>query len=116
MAKGSVSRWSRIPNYLSAQEMTTGMVEFSEDKCDRCRICSKICPARSILIEKSGKGRPKKLPILETMAPDVTLCVACGCCLAACPHQAISLKRGFNAGHYFRRLSQAAEMTPPRRY
>ena len=116
MGERRVSRWSRIPDYASAQEMTTGLLEFSEDRCTRCLVCSRICPARSIVIEKKGKGRPKELPRLETVAPGVTLCVACGCCLAACPEEAISLRRGFDAGHYFRRLSQARELTLPRRY
>ncbi len=116
MNPGSVSRWSRIPNYIDPAQMTTGVLEFSDEKCTRCLACAKICPARSILFRKEGKERPKELPYLDTIAPDVTLCVACGCCLAACPHQAISITRGFNAGRYFRRLSQAVEMTYPRRY
>jgi len=130
---GRVSRCSRIPNYIDATQMTTGLLEFSDEKCTRCLACTKICPARSIRIRKEGttkldsrlrgndggreaKGPAKELPYVEAVAPGVTLCVACGCCLAACPNQAISITRGFNAGFYFRRLSQAAEMTLPRRY
>jgi crotonobetaine/carnitine-CoA ligase len=42
--------------------------------------------------------------------------IACGCCLAACPTNAISITRNFNPGDYYQRLTQPGDMTWPKKY
>ena len=96
--------------------MITGLLRFDDERCERCLICTQICPARSILMDKSREDWKEGMPYLDCVAPNVTLCVACGDCLAACPTKAIAIERSFNAGGYYRRLSQDAEMTYPRKY
>jgi len=106
----------KIPDYDSAVDMTTGLIEFDDEKCTRCGICVQICPAGSIIMDKTVPGKKADLPYLDSVSPDVTLCIACGCCLAACPTDAISIKRQFNPGHFYKRLSQTEKMIYPHKY
>ncbi len=104
------------PDYADPREMASGLLFFDPQKCVRCRLCTTICPARSIEMEKAMNGKDKPLPFLSEIVPGVSGCVACGCCAAACPEGAISVTRGFAAGRYYTRLHQARELTFPKRY
>jgi len=112
----TISDIFRIPDYDRAEEMQTGLLEFDDEKCTRCGICVNICPGGSIIMENSTAGGRGNLPYLESIAPDVTLCIACGCCLAACPTQAINIKRNFNPGFFYKRLTQLDVLTYPHKY
>lgn len=105
-----------IPHYLKATDISTGQVEFDNSLCFRCSICAQICPARSILMDPEIKGKKGRLPVLGEPAPGVTLCISCGCCLAACPEDAIKIIRGFRASGFFKRLSQGEKLTFPQQY
>jgi len=115
MTTPSVKPWTRIPDYNSAKDMSTALLHFDAEKCKRCDICTFICPARSIERD-TATGWNGGLPFLVSCAPDITNCIACGCCLAACPTGAISITRNFNPGDYYKRLTQPGDMTWPKKY
>ncbi|MGK5091170.1 4Fe-4S dicluster domain-containing protein [Deltaproteobacteria bacterium TL4] len=109
-------RWN-FPDYDDAKDMHTGEVTFDEKKCNRCGVCVSICPGRSLSIDKhKDKKDPESIPFLVYNAPGVSLCVACGCCLAACTSDAITIQNGFEAGYYFRKLHQTKDFALPKRY
>ena len=116
MAEKKLSRWTRIPEYTSPAEMSTGQLVFDDKRCKRCETCMFICPARSILRNSDPISWRDGLPYLKRSEPGITDCISCGCCLAACPHEAIRVTRGFNAGHFYQRLTQVPEMEFPHRY
>lgn len=110
------SRWTRIPDYNSPLEMQTGLLEFDNEKCKRCGTCTFICPARSIQRDTGPAAWRNGLPRLIYSYPGITDCIACGCCAAACPEEAISIKRSFRPGYFYRRLTQSAYLTYPQPY
>ncbi|MFZ5562421.1 MAG: AMP-binding protein [Thermodesulfobacteriota bacterium] len=116
MTQATVKPWTKIPDYINAAEMTTGVLAFNEETCKRCGICSFICPARSIKSDRGPMKWKDGMPWLAATAPGVTNCIACGCCLAACPEGAISITRWFNPGFFYQRLSQTGDMVYPKCY
>lgn len=116
MSLTTVKPWTRIPDYYSAAEMTTGTLAFDRAKCKKCDICTFICPARSISRDKGEGAWNDGFPYLKSTTPGMTDCVACGCCVAACPVAAISITGGFAPGHFFKRLTQTTELMPPNCY
>jgi crotonobetaine/carnitine-CoA ligase len=116
MKQKKLSRWTRIPEYTNPAEMITGLLIFDDKRCKQCETCMFICPARSILRNSSPGSWRNGLPYLKRSEPGITDCISCGCCLAACPHEAIRIDRGFNTTHFYQRLTQVPEMEPPHRY
>ncbi len=109
----TVKPWTRIPDYNSPRDMDTAVLAFDRTKCRRCDVCTFICPARSI--ERDAEtGWNGGIPFLRDAAPGVTNCVACGCCLAACPEGAIRITRNFNPGGYYTRLTQPGDLAWPK--
>lgn len=52
-----------------------------EEKCRKCGLCARSCPARAII------GKPK-----ESYRIDTDLCIKCGLCISKCPAKAIEKK------------------------
>lgn len=52
-----------------------------EEKCRKCGLCARSCPARAII------GKPKKSYRIDT-----DLCIKCGMCISKCPAKAIEKK------------------------
>ena len=107
-----------IPDYINPDELVTGLLDFSDDKCVRCRLCTTMCPARSIKLKKAQKKgtKEKPLPELVMLADGISACIACGCCAAACPEGAISIRQGFLPMLFYQRFHQQKEMSFPVRY
>ncbi len=112
----SLGKKGKIPNYFKEAQMTYGVVVFDPKLCTGCGICVSICPARGLMLTKRQDSAKKKIPLVIETAPGISLCMACGDCTAACPEAAIRIKRGFNAGFFFRKLSQQPELTLPKKY
>lgn len=114
----------KIPTYDNAKHMQTGKLDFDPDKCNQCGRCISVCPGGSIISENftkidymAGTNKGKcGTPSLESIKPGVTLCIACYCCGAACPREAISIASNFNPGYYFKRITQTSDMKFPKRY
>ncbi len=105
-----------IPDYFDPKELVTATLDFSDDKCIRCRLCTTICPARSIVMEKGASKKDKPLPYLEEIVPDITACIGCGCCCAACPEGAISVTQAFMPTRFYLHLHQTSDMSFPHKY
>ncbi len=112
----SLGKKGKIPDYFKESQMIYGVVAFDPKLCNGCGICVSICPARGLMLAKRTDDSKKKLPMLIETAPGISLCMACGDCSAACPEAAIRIKRGFNAGLFFRKLSQKPDLTGPKKY
>jgi len=115
----------RIPTYDNVKHMQPGDLFFDEMKCRQCGICVKVCPGGCLvtnsvtkmeMLNNKKKGAKSGVPRVDTLKTGVTLCIACCDCEAACPHNAISIKRNFNPGYFFKRLTQTSEMRYPKNY
>ena len=125
MKKLSLMDRLRIPTYDNINHMQAGDLIFDEMKCRQCGICVKICPSGSLvtnsvtkmeILNGRKKGGKSGIPHVETLKSGITLCIACYDCGAACPHNAISIKKNFNPGYFFKRLTQVSEMRYPKSY
>ncbi|GAB4220610.1 MAG TPA: 4Fe-4S dicluster domain-containing protein [Spirochaetota bacterium] len=112
-----------IPDYDTPKGVQGGNLEFNE-LCKECGTCIRICPGGCLqsttttkmdIINKLQKGK-KGIPYVISTQRGTTLCVSCFDCGAACPQQAISIRCNFNPQYFFKRLTQLANMQPPKRY
>jgi ferredoxin len=124
-SKYSIFDRIKIPAYDNPMHMQTGDLIFDPEKCKGCGVCVSICPGGCLLTDTatkidltSGKATGGKygIPRVVTVKKGATLCIACYDCGAACPHGAISIKRNFNPGYHFKRLTQTSDMRYPKRY
>ncbi len=106
----------KVPNYFKSKHTRTGMIEFSRENCTGCGICTRICPARAIELEKNENGEKVPRLIMLTRDEAIKSCMACGDCMAACPENAISIKQGYNSSYYFKKLSQVDNFSWPKKY
>lgn len=51
-----------------------------QEKCKKCLECTRVCPVKAVA-EKDGK-----------VEIDMSICLSCGCCAAACPNKAIEFE------------------------
>jgi len=105
--------------------MQTGDLIFDALKCRQCGICIRVCPGgclRTKSITKSDimidmkKAVKSGVPYVDAMDTGVTLCIACYDCGAACPQNAISIKKNFDPKYFYKRITQTSEMTYPKKY
>ncbi len=63
--------------------------------CTSCMICVRECPTWCITVDahqeerEEGGRRPIKVNILDKFEVDYGLCMFCGICVDACPHDAL---------------------------
>ena len=121
----SLLKRKKIPDMLSKEDITTGLVAFDYDLCVACGVCVISCPSRvigwddskeTLALQEKQKKKKKGRPYLDFYTDDMAFCIACGCCAAGCGKGAITVKRANRTGHYYQKLTQTEQMTYPKRY
>lgn len=109
---------TKIPDYRNPNQITTGQLEFDHSKCIKCGRCYKPspCPSQAIQMVKDMTNKKKNFPVLTGARPGLTYCMSCGDCVRACPQDAITIKNGLRTEYFYTRLTQAPEMTGPKKY
>ncbi len=72
-------------------------------RCTSCGICTKVCPAQCIWIERTTDpktGRPRPEP--ADFHIDIDLCMNCGLCAEYCPFDAIKMDHNYELATYDR--------------
>ncbi len=67
-----------------------GALKFDSEKCVGCKLCSRVCPANAIEIEKV-EGEEKKFKAIVKMDK----CVFCGQCVDSCNKKALENTTAF---------------------
>jgi ferredoxin len=115
----------RIPTYDNAEHMKGAQIVFDYSKCNQCGLCITACAGGAIITDlcnradiMSGKfkGRTGLPYIKKALNGQVTLCVGCMTCSAACPNRAITIESSYQPGLRLKKICQASEMTLPKRY
>lgn len=65
----------------SAFERSRGQIQFNNENCIYCGICSRKCPADAITVDRTTK----------TWELNAFRCIICGECVSACPKKSITL-------------------------
>lgn len=58
------------------------ILHVDQEKCTRCSICAKVCPASFIKMTEEGPQEN-----------EFRFCISCGHCVAVCPHRALDNER-----------------------
>lgn len=115
----------RIPDYDDPSQNGAVILEFDREKCRECGICIQVCPGGCIrtdsvskmdLISERVKQKKYGFPRLQTFKRGSSYCIGCFNCGVVCPHGAISMKRGYNPGWHFKRLTQTSDLKYPKKY
>ena len=114
----------KIPVYDDPDQVQYADLDFDTENCMRCGSCVTACAFGFIAIDGyyrsdylSGNIRGKKgFPKLVTSLNRVSQCVGCLTCAAACPKDAISIKRPFRAELCLEKIHQTSKMTLPKRH
>ncbi|OJU09132.1 MAG: hypothetical protein BGN88_08210 [Clostridiales bacterium 43-6] len=67
-----------------------GKLEFNCDVCIGCNICTRVCPAKAITIEKV-EGEEKKFKAIVHL----DRCIYCAQCVDSCPKKALKTTQAF---------------------
>lgn len=71
-------------HHAHVAEHFRGALRFEQEKCIGCKICTRVCPASAITIEKLP-GEEKKFKAIVEMDK----CIFCGQCTDSCPKKAL---------------------------
>ncbi len=101
-----------LPDYGNIKQVTWASIEIDPAKCTGCSMCSRACPADSIMMQNK-KALMKPASGKLTGEPGISQCMGCGDCSAICPAGAITLKRPYRWTRYFKTIDRG-KLTPPR--
>jgi len=87
-----------IPTYDNPGHVQCGEVAFDYEKCKKDSLCAVICPANAIVILAD------KRPMLKDAV--MSECMACGACIAVCPHGAIKMQNPPRTQGLFKTIDQ----------
>ncbi|HDD72754.1 MAG TPA: 4Fe-4S dicluster domain-containing protein [Candidatus Aenigmarchaeota archaeon] len=69
-----------------------GKIEYDEKKCIRCKLCTRVCPAKAVVYSE----REKKIKYY------LFRCTFCGQCVDVCPVNALTFTKEFLLAGYRR--------------
>ena len=77
------------------------------DKCDGCKMCVIVCPARVLELHRVEDERKART------LPDVSGCLSCNNCMAICENDAIRATEHFELSGYYENRG-LGRFQPPR--
>ena len=90
----------RFIPFLVGEEQPDGTLD---PRCTACGICTKVCPAQCIWIERAKDpktGRPRPKPAAFYI--DIDMCMNCGLCAEYCPFDSIKMDHEYELAVYDR--------------
>lgn len=93
----------RANGELIVRHATMGLVELDEEACTGCRLCVRVCPAKSL--EMTGTKTAK-------MIGDHAPCIGCGDCVAVCEPGAIRLSRSMTYEGLYKHIGRGSLQSP----
>jgi 2-oxoglutarate ferredoxin oxidoreductase subunit delta len=67
-----------------------GRVNFDENKCKGCELCTTVCPVKIVLMDKERINVKGYHP---ATVKEMDKCIACGSCAKICPDVVIKVER-----------------------
>jgi 2-oxoglutarate ferredoxin oxidoreductase subunit delta len=67
-----------------------GRVNFDENKCKGCELCTTVCPVKIVVMDKERINVKGYHP---ATVKDMDKCTACSSCAKICPDVVISVER-----------------------
>jgi len=77
-------------HHAHVAEHFRGALKFEQDKCIGCKLCTRVCPANAISIEKVPDEEKKYKAIVF-----MDKCIFCGQCVDSCPKKALHNSEDF---------------------
>lgn len=70
--------------------MAKGKVNFDQDRCKGCELCSTVCPVNIVIMDKSVMNKKGYNP---AAVKEMDKCVGCANCATMCPDSVITVER-----------------------
>jgi 2-oxoglutarate ferredoxin oxidoreductase subunit delta len=62
-------------------------VEFNEERCKGCMLCTTVCPAS--IIQQADRFNTQGYKVVEVTTENMPTCTGCAACAMICPDYAI---------------------------
>ena len=91
--KHSTELYPFVPKVV--EEDFRGKLKFDSEKCIGCNICTKVCPANAITIEKVSEEEKKFRAVVH-----LDRCIYCAQCVYSCPKKALESTKEFELANF----------------
>lgn len=68
-----------------------GRVEFLEERCKGCLLCTTVCPKN--IIEQTSRFNRQGYKVVEVTPENMKKCIGCASCALVCPDCVITVYR-----------------------